>query len=226
MTTPQISPHFDLSDPQGRRRAMHDLMWADHGFLRAPFQNFHWISPEMARSNQPSPKHLARYAAMGIKTILNLRGASPTGYYALEREACSALGLTLVDAPLSSRDTPSKERLRHAAALFETIAYPALMHCKSGADRAGLMAVLYQHLRQGLPMQAAMAQLSGRYLHVRQGKTGMLDFFFETYLEETKSAPKPFMRWVEDDYDPAAVKARFMAGWWGALLTDKILRRE
>jgi protein tyrosine/serine phosphatase len=221
---PQPSGRYDLATPEGRKRAHAQLTWTDHGFLRAMFQNFHWISPEMARANQPAPEHIARYAAMGIKTILNLRGYNDSGHYWLEREACDRHGLTMVDAPLGSREPPSKERIRRAKDIFETIQYPALMHCKSGADRAGLMAVLYKHFRQGEPIEQALEQLSLKYLHVRQGKTGMLDFFFETYLKE--GGGKTFMEWVDSDYDPARVKANFMSSWWANILVDKVLRRE
>jgi protein tyrosine/serine phosphatase len=220
------SPRFDLTTPSGRRRAEADLMWADHGFLRTAFQNFHWVSPEMARANQPSPRQIARYAEAGFKTIINLRGASPTGYYALEREACVAHGLTLVDAPLGSREAPSRERVLRAKEIFETIAYPALMHCKSGADRAGLMAALYAHFRLGRPIAEAAEQLSLKYLHVRQGKTGVLGFFFATYRQETKASGKPFLDWVKEDYDSARVQAAFMSQWWANALVDNILRRE
>ncbi|MBL8549225.1 MAG: protein tyrosine phosphatase [Hyphomonadaceae bacterium] len=228
---------FDLSTSDGRRRAEADLMWSDHGFLRAAFQNFHWISPEMARANQPSPKQIARYAAQGFKTIINLRGDKPTGYYLLEKEACARHGLALIDAPLGSREAPSVARVLRAKEIFETIAYPALMHCKSGADRAGLMAVLYVHFRQGRPIEEAVQQLDLKYLHVKQGKTGVLGFFFDTYLREASlretsgaangpSAGKSFLDWVQTDYEPARVQAAFMGQWWANTLVDKVLRRE
>ncbi|MGE3143055.1 MAG: sulfur transferase domain-containing protein [Hyphomonadaceae bacterium] len=227
MTTfEERAARFDLATPEGRRRAEADLTWGDHGFLRAAFHNFHWISPEMARANQPSPKQIARYAREGFKTILNLRGVSPTGYYALEKEACARHGLALIDAPHGSREAPLKERIHRAKEIFETIEYPALMHCKSGADRAGIMAVLYKHFRLGAPIAEAVDQLDGKYLHVKAGKTGMLDFFFETYLRETADSKKPFLQWVDEDYDPEAVRAAFKAQWWGTVLTDGILRRE
>jgi len=220
-------PRFQLDTPEGRRRAHADLIWSDHGFLRARFSNFHWIDPGvMARANQPSPQAVARYAAMGIKTILNLRGPSDTGYYLLEREACAAHGVTMIDARMHSREPPSREQIRQAKQLFETIEYPALMHCKSGADRAGVMAVLYKHFKMGMPIRDAVEQLGLKYLHVKQGKTGMIDYFFERYLEETKDSGKSFMDWVEQDYDKGAVKAAFMGEWWANILVDKILRRE
>jgi protein tyrosine/serine phosphatase len=164
-----------------------------------------------------------------VKTVLNLRGGGfETGFYVLEREACARLGMTLVDFPLGSREVPSRARVEGARALFETIAYPALMHCKSGADRAGLMAVLYRHFRLGEPIAEAMKEeLSLRTLHMRQGKTGVLDYALERYVRDIEPTGVSYIDWVRSDaYDPAAIKAEFQAGWWGSLVTDKLLRRE
>lgn len=227
--TEQAKPsRFDLATTEGRRRANADLIWADHGFLRARFRNFHWIEEgKMARANQPSPKQIARYAKeLGIKTILNLRGPGDAGYYALEKEACAQNGIEMIDARMHSREPPSKAQILRAKELFETIKYPALMHCKSGADRAGAMAVLYKHFAMGVPIAEAVEQLSFKYLHIRQGKTGVIDFFFETYLAETKETGKPFLDWVEQDYDQPKVKAAFLGEWWANILVDKVLRRE
>ncbi len=220
------SPRFNLATRDGRARARADLVWGDHGFLRRYFHNFHWISGEMARANQPSPRQIAAYARLGIRTILNLRGATDTGYYALEREACAEHGIALVDMRMFSREPPRREDVLACKDLFARIAYPALMHCKSGADRAGIMAVLYAHFRLGQPIAEAVQQLSLKYLHVKAGKTGMLDYFFETYLEETRESGKPFEDWVREDYDKARMKASFMSSWWGNMLTERILRRE
>lgn len=218
---------FDLTTPEGRKRAEADLIWADHGFLRSRFRNFHWIEPgKMARANQPSPQHVKRYAELGIKTILNLRGPGDTGYYALEREAAKRHGIEMIDARMHSREPPSRAQILQAKHLFETIQYPALMHCKSGADRAGVMAVLYKHFAMGAPIEEAVEQLRFKYLHIKQGKTGVIDFFFDTYLAETKESGKPFLDWVEQDYDQAKVKAAFLGEWWANILVDKILRRE
>jgi protein tyrosine/serine phosphatase len=224
---PLPSSRFNLDTRGGRRRARRDLVWTDHGFLRAAFSNFHWIEPGvMARANQPSPQAIGRYAELGVKTILNLRGKADTGYYALERDACARHGIVLVDLRMHSRQPPSREQIRSARQLFEKIEYPALMHCKSGADRAGAMAVLYKHFKMGLPIAEAVKQLSLKYLHVKQGKTGMIDYFFECYLEATKQNGKPFMQWVEEDYDQAKVIASFHSQWWANILVDRILRRE
>jgi protein tyrosine/serine phosphatase len=217
----------DLTTPDGRRRARRELVWGDHGFLRARFSNLHRISPEMWRSNQPSPRQIEAHAReRGIRTIINLRGTTTRGYYLLEKEACEANGIHLVDFQVYSRDTPTVETILAARDLFEAMAYPALMHCKSGADRAGIMSVLYMHFRQGLPIAEAMKQLSLKYLHVKQGKTGMLDYFFESYLRFNAVTPKPFLDWVREDYDRLAVKAEFLETFQSRLNIDRLLRRE
>ncbi len=218
---------IDIATPEGRRRARNELVWGDHGFLRARFRNLHQISPEMWRANQPSPEQIARYRTeLGIQTIINLRGTSDKGYYLLEKEACELHGIRLVDFKVYSRDTMTPAAIADSKTLFDTIAYPALMHCKSGADRAGIMSTLYMHFRQGLPIREAMEQLSFKYLHIEAGKTGVLDYFFKTYLKEGESAGLSFMDWVQTAYDGPALKRRFLEEWRGKLNLDQLLRRE
>lgn len=229
----QRKPHIaaDLSTSEGRARARRELVWQDHGFLRSAFSNLHQISPEMWRSNQPSPRQVLAHAKdRGIRTIINLRGESTKGYYLLEQEACQNTGIDLVNFQVFSRDTPTKEAIFEANKLFETIRYPALMHCKSGADRAGLMAVLYKLLREKVPFQEAVQQLSFKYLHVKQGKTGMLDAFCQTYADFNSGRPvnawKPFLKWVEEDYDRLEVKEKFLRDFGKGVQIDKLIQRE
>ena len=216
---------LNLNNAKDRRQAYRDLIWGDHGFLRARFANHHDMGGGMSRENQPSPKRIAQLAQDGIKTIVNLRGPSPKGFYLLEKEACAQHGIELVDFRAYSRDVHSAEKIRAAKDLFEQITYPAMMHCKSGADRTGFMGVLYRHFHMGDSIEQAMEQLSFKYLHIKQGKTGMLDFFFNDYLAYAKTHDIDFMDWVETVYDPVDVKARFMAQWSGNPITE-LLRRE
>lgn len=221
---------LNLNNPKDRKQAYRDLTWGDHGFLRARFANRHDIGGGMYRENQPSPKRIALLAEEGIKTILNLRAESPKGFYLLEEEACQKHGIKLVNFRVYSRDVHTREKIRAAKALFPTLEYPVMMHCKSGADRTGFMGVLYRHFHMGDSIEQAMEQLSFKYLHIKEGKTGMLDFFFNDYLkyaaqEKEAGRDAEFIDWVETVYEPADVKARFMAQWSGNPITE-LLRRE
>ena len=206
---------------------MLDYLWNDHAYLRLGFENAHWISSELVRTNQPWPFQFRRWKERGVKTIINLRGGFDASFYALERDACERLGLELIDFTVTSREVPSRAQVLGAKAMFDTIEYPALMHCKSGADRAGVMSVLYSHFRLGQPIREALSQLSLSYLHVRAGKTGVLDYVFDRYLADAEPKGMSFIDWVESDaYDPVAMKAEFRAKWWGTLLTEQLIKRE
>ena len=218
---------YDLTTPAGRFKARWDYVWKDHAFLRRWFMNAHWIGPDLVRTNQPSPRQLAYWKSQGIETVINLRGARDEAYFWLEKDACARLGLILIDAPLDSRDAPGADRVKRARELFQTIQYPALIHCKSGADRAGMMAVLYRHFHLGEPISTALTELSKKHLHHREGLTGVLDFTLEKYIREVEPTGVSFGDWIDSPaYDPKAIRAEFKASWWGTLLTERFLRRE
>jgi protein tyrosine/serine phosphatase len=218
---------FDLSSPWGRLTAYASFLWDDHAWIRLGFQNAHWLSDELVRTNQPWPFQLKWWRDHGVRTVLNLRGEPEAAHHVLEADACGRLGLTLVDLLLYSRTAPSREQVLRARDVLETIEYPCLMHCKSGADRAGVMSVLYAHFRLGQPIREALSQLSGRYGHIRHGATGVIDYAFERYLEEGEPQGLSFIDWVSrPEYDHEAITSQFQAQWWGKLLTDKLLRRE
>jgi len=218
---------YDLSTSGGRLRANWDFFWKDHAFLRLSFSNAHWIGPDMVRAAQPWPFQLAYWKRDGIKTIINLRGGFDASFYALEKDACQRLGLKMVDFTITSRAVPTRQQVLDARTLFQTIEYPALMHCKSGADRAGIMSVFYRHFHLGESIRDAMTELGLRTLHVKQGKTGVLDYVFERYLTEAEPQGLTFLEWVMSDaYDPKTIKGDFQAAWWGTLVTDRLLKRE
>ena len=211
-----------------RFRARIDSFFVDHGFIREVYCNRHQVDERLWRSAQPGPGHLRWAKRHGIKTLLNLRGQRDTcGAYQLERDAAADCGLKLINFPCRSRGMPEKATLREAAVLFETMEYPVLMHCKSGADRVGFFAALYMHLQKGLSVNQAMDQLSLRYGHVKAAKTGMLDRFLEHYAADTGGDDSAkFLPWVEEIYDPVAFAANFQTSRAGSFLVDRLLRRE
>ena len=203
-----------------------DMLFVDHGIFRVVYVNQHQLSPAVWRSAQPAPHHIRRLAGEGIRTVVNLRGERLCGSFWLEQQACARHGIALVNFSVRSRAAPSHKELRGARELFERIEYPMLMHCKSGADRAGLMSVLYRHFKEGIPIAQAKRELSLRYGHIRQADTGILDYFFERYLTDAAACPIEFGEWIETVYDPAELHRTFHASRWANRLVDGVLRRE
>lgn len=202
-----------LATPGARRRAMLDYQILDHGFLRAIWRNFHEVAPGVFRSNQPSPGRLAQFRAMGIRAVLNLRGAKEVSFWQLERAACARLGLVLVDLPLSAAVPVPAETLIELERTFRALPRPFVMHCKSGADRTGIAAALYLLMIEGRPVAEAMRALHWRYVHFRRGEKGVLDRLLETYARAQAETGIGIMDWIRNGYDPVAIARAHTAGW-------------
>jgi protein tyrosine/serine phosphatase len=219
-----------LKTPLGRLLAWLDMHLVDHGLVRTAYNNFYALGEGMYRLSQPSPAQLRRYQRQhGIRTVINLRGDNSFGSYVLEADACERLGITLIDHRLYSRQLPSVEEIVATRELFDRIDYPAMLHCKSGADRAGLGSVLYCHFRLGQPIAQAIGQLQWFYGHFRFGNTGSMDYFFQRYLADNAREPMAFIDWVLTRYDRSAMVKDFQTAKrsrLGTWFVDKFLRRE
>jgi protein tyrosine phosphatase (PTP) superfamily phosphohydrolase (DUF442 family) len=218
---------FNLAKPGGRLKAWLNMHVVDHGMIRTLYNNLYELGGGMYRSSQPSPAQIRRYQRkLGLKTILNLRGESPYGSYPLEVAVCREVGIELVDLVLYSRSPPSRRRIHLLKDTFDAIQYPALLHCKSGADRAGMAAALYRILHLGHPVEDAMKELAWKYGHFKQARTGVQDFFLASYLAYDARQPIAFLDWVDTVYDEQAMKKQFRAEGWASLVVDKVLHRE
>lgn len=209
-----------------RLSAWFNMLIVDHGVFRLFYLNRHRVTPALWRSAQPTPGDLRAMARAGVRTVVNLRGGREYGSWPLERDACADLGLRLVDFVVRSRGAPDRESVRDATRFFEELDYPALIHCKSGADRAGFVAALYLLVHEKRPLDEAMRQLHLRFGHFRFAKTGILDAFFERYRVEGESHGLSFRQWVDTVYDPAALDREFRPGRVSTFIVDTLLRRE
>lgn len=200
----------DISTPAGRRNAWIDALFVDHAVLRLGWTNFAAVKPGVLyRSNHPVPFRLAQFRRkVGLRTLINLRGECRNGSDALSRDAARRLGLDFYDMALESRGAPHRERILRLAEIFATMRRPALVHCKSGADRAGIASALYVLIEGGSVAQARR-QLGLRFGHIRQAGTGILDAFLDMF--EEAGGEKPFLDWVREDYQEQALRERFAA---------------
>lgn len=200
----------DISTPRTRRQAVWHFQLFDHAFLRALWTNRREIAPGVWRSNQPSPRHMAQMAAKGIKTVLSLRGEPNLSFFLLEKEACAKHGITLTTVQLGARSAGSRTAYLQLLDTFEKIEKPLLIHCKSGADRAGLASALWLLHMEGRPLKEARKQLSLRFMHLKSTKTGILDHILDQYgAHLDRHGPTPVRDWIANHYDPKYAQASF-----------------
>ena len=158
---------------------------------------------------------------LGLRTLINLRGRTQSGSDALSREAARELDLTFYDIAFESRGAPQPDRIMRLHDIYASMQTPAIIHCKSGADRAGLAAGL-MILFAGGTSADALRHLSWRFGHIKQAKTGVLDAFFLRYQRDGEGH-KSFLDWVRDDYDAAALQRDFHANGLASFINDWVL---
>ncbi|WP_029408102.1 protein-tyrosine-phosphatase [Thiomicrorhabdus sp. Milos-T2] len=212
-----------------KRTKAHLHAWfVDHEIIRSLYRNFYKLSNKAFRSSHPSPAFIKKlHQKHGVKTILSMRGADLSGAYILEKEACNKYGITLINHPMSSRSLPDVDRILQAKSILENAEKPILLHCKSGADRAGMMSVFYKLFIEEEPIEEALKQLSMKYGHFRWADTGKLDYFFDSFLEyRTQNPDTEFLDWLENHYDKTKLEHEFHSSGWANIVVNKILHRE
>jgi len=205
----------DLSTTEGRFKGFLHFYFFDHAIIRTFWTNLFEIAPGVWRSNQPSPRRISRYSKMGIKTILNLRGTSNAGRYLMEEDACRKKNIKLVSITLSARNAAPKEKYLELLEIFDTLEKPFLIHCKSGADRAGIVSAFYLLHVEKLPLTIARRQLSLRYVHIKWIRTGVLDHILDAYeADMDRFGQMELKEWLTKYYDSEKITATFKPGFF------------
>lgn len=130
--------------------------------------NFHTVvAGEFYRSAQLSATALDRnIREYGIKSVLNLRGPAPDAkWYRAERAVTESHGVAMVDFPMSATRLLTPERAAQLLAELKALPKPILVHCLDGADRTGLVSVIYASQVAGQDLPTAEGQLSPLYGH-------------------------------------------------------------
>lgn len=105
--------------------------------------NFHQVNENLYRGAQPLAGGIKRLAALGIKTIVNLRGADEQTR-AGEEEARAA-GLRFVSVPMSGLKRPTDKQVEEVLAVInQPENWPVFVHCKHGEDRTGTIIAVYR----------------------------------------------------------------------------------
>ena len=149
--------------------------------------NLHTVAPgEIYRSAQlDRPELGAVIAYYHVRSVLNLRGANPgSAWYVDELAATRQAGAAHYDIALSARRMPAPAQVARILDILRTAPKPLLIHCRSGADRTGLVAALYRYAIAHQPAARAAGELSLRYGHFPYltSPTGAMDASFAAFV--------------------------------------------
>ena len=146
--------------------------------------NFHQVNAHLYRGAQPRPEGWRRLAALGVKTVVNLRAADKNSR-AEELEARAA-GLQYFNVPLPAYARPDGEQVERALAVIDAPENrPVFVHCKHGEDRTGTVVAAYRISREGWTYRRAAEEAEQRGMSRVQFE--MKDFIAD-YYERTSAA--------------------------------------
>jgi protein tyrosine phosphatase (PTP) superfamily phosphohydrolase (DUF442 family) len=175
------------------------------------FGNFGVVDPgRVYRSAQPDGELRRLIARHHLASVLNLRGGTQDDpWYVEEVRATRDAGIELYDLPMSATRRPQRRELLILLNVFEQCSYPLLIHCKSGSDRTGLAAALYQMSQKGAPPEQALRAFSLHYGHVPLLGPEHLHEPLDEYAAWLKEhgqphSPARLRFWVDRLYDPAS----------------------
>lgn len=211
----RLSQHYKPED-NGRGALAALAEWwqfnvSDHGALRFFWHNSARVADDVYRSNQPTSARLERYAAMGVRSVLNLRGTSKNSFSKIETRTCERLGIDLTGFHIRALVLPTRERLLELHSVFLDLKKPFLIHCKSGADRTGLVAALYLLMIEDRPVAEARRQLHWRYMHFAFTRSGIQDHFLDCFAAAQARTGITMIDWLRTEYDAQAVTDSFRA---------------
>ncbi len=132
-------------------------------FYEVKHDNFHVVSAgKVYRSGQMDAGSLARaIREYGIKSVLNLRGQNANEeWYRAETDTARRLGVEHFDFELSAGREVGGAEMDLILNAIDRAPKPILVHCKSGADRTGLVGALYLYGIEGKSAETADRELT------------------------------------------------------------------
>lgn len=119
----------------------------------AGLPDFGRVDDGLCRSGQPDDDGYRTAKALGVRTVVDLRGSK------VGPAATAAAGLDLVVVRTGARRVSEADVLAFLRVATDPARRPVLVHCASGHDRTGAMVAAYRRVVSGWSAEAALREM-------------------------------------------------------------------
>ena len=146
-------------------------------------KNFGQMDDRFYRGGQPEERDYKALAALGVKTIIDLRD-DPTSY---EKRDAESAGMRYVNIPMSDSGRPRDEQIEQFLKLTNDPATGRFfVHCAGGRHRTGVMGAVYRMTKYGWDFKEAYKEMEAYDFYTRWGH-GALKDYVKDYSGQLKS---------------------------------------
>jgi len=141
-------------------------------------KNFGQMDERFFRGAQPKEGDYKDLAALGIKTIVDLRD-DPESYEARDAEVA---GMRYVNIPMSDSGRPRDSQIAEFLKLANDPATGKFfVHCAGGRHRTGVMGAVYRMTKYGWDFNQAYKEMENYDFYTRWGHGALKDYVSDYY---------------------------------------------
>ncbi|HZE68152.1 MAG TPA: tyrosine-protein phosphatase [Pyrinomonadaceae bacterium] len=149
-------------------------------------KNFGQMDNRFYRGGQPNEKDYKDLAALGIKTVIDLRDDPDRS----EKSLVESLGMKYINIPMASRRYPTPEVTQ---IFLQTVSDPKtgkfFVHCAGGRHRTGAMGAVYRFQFYHWTFDQAYKEMKQYDFYTSWGHQAFKDFVQDYYAKRQASNP-------------------------------------
>jgi protein tyrosine/serine phosphatase len=155
-----------------------------NNFPTIKIKNFGQMDERFYRGAQPKDSDFNDLAALGVKTVIDLRDDSQSS----EKRSVEALGMRYVNIPMSDSVYPKAEQIDTFLKLTNDPSIGKFyVHCAGGRHRTGVMGAVYRFNHDHWNYDQAYAEMKNYDFYTRFGH-GAMKQFVQDYWQKRQTA--------------------------------------
>jgi protein tyrosine/serine phosphatase len=150
--------------------------------------NFGQVNDHIYRGEQPKGDDYRELAALGIKTIVDLRSDSKRDAKLLAERA----SLNYINLPLAAKHYPQAEAAsRFLEIVNDQTNWPVYVHCAGGRHRTGVMIAVYRMAVDGWDVDRTYQEMKDYDFYTSGGHGCYKDYVYDFYRDRQAQQTEP-----------------------------------